>query len=193
MNRRNTALLILIFVLTGIGWLAFQRFSNISYMTSDYEAITGLPALLAGWPIYSFIIALSTLTGLLLGGWIGVSSRERDAAEHLANQQAALEEQQWKAQATEQKARETFAAAEQARRDAEAHLPKIAEVTEKNAVLGQRLNRAVEQLEERKKQVRTLKSELKNTRSDIEYWQNTYATVTRDRVISDFGEPPLDD
>jgi hypothetical protein len=193
MNRHNTILLILIFVLTGIGWLAFQRFPNIAYMTSDYTSITGWTALTAGWPVYGFVLTLATLIGLLLGGWIGQNSRERDAAESLASRQAELKGQQLQAQQVEQKARETLAAAEQAKRDAEAHLPKIAEITEKNAILGGRLKGAVEQLEEKKKQVRKLNKELKETKSNIEHWQNAYANANRDRVISDFGEPTFDD
>lgn len=191
MNRHNTALLILIFVLTGIGWLAFQRFSNIAYMTSNYEAITGWPAIAASWPIYFFILTLAALVGLFLGDWLGHRSRDNDVQEI----KQSLQNQILKAQAAEQKARETLAAAEQARRDAEAHLPKIADLAEANAILGARLKGAVEGLEERKDQVRKKRKELNKANSEIEKWQNAYANANRDRdrVVSDFGEPQFDD
>jgi chromosome segregation ATPase len=147
--------------LIAIGFLAFQRFSNIAYMTSDYAAISGWAALLAGWPVYSFIIALATFIGLLLGGWIGQNSRERDAAERLATQQAELEGQQLQAQKAEQEARVKAAEATQAKRDAEALIgpsqERINSLSEENALLKHRLAGSVEALERKKRQLREIK------------------------------------
>ncbi len=161
MNWRNTALLILVFGLAGVGWLAFQRFPHISYMTSDYEAITGFSALKAGWPIYSFIFVLVTLIGLLLGGWLGITTRERDAAEHLDTRESMLAEKQRQAENAEQKAREKTASAEQARRDAEALIApsqqRINDLSEENATLKRRLTGSVEALTRKKRQVRELR------------------------------------
>lgn len=161
MNWRHTALLIALCTLIAIGFLAFQRFPNIAYMTSDYAAISGWSALQAGWPVYSFVIALAALIGLLIGGWAGENSRERDAAERLATQQAELEGQQLQAQQTEQKARINAAEAAQAKRDAEALIgpsqERINSLSEENALLKRRLAGSVEALERKKRQLRRLK------------------------------------
>ena len=100
--------------------------------------------------------------GLLVGGWVGESSRERDAAETLATQQENLKAQQSKAQQLEQGARIKAAEAAQAQRDAEALLApsqmRINELSEQNALLKRRLSGSVEALNAlKKRQVRELR------------------------------------
>lgn len=84
---RNLSLFLVLFGLIAVAWLAYQRFPNIAYMVADYRSITGWAALRAGWPVYVLVVAVATLIGLVVGGWIGDTSRESDAAEALASQQ----------------------------------------------------------------------------------------------------------
>lgn len=179
MNRRNTALFVALAIFAALVWLAYGRFPNIAYLTGSYEASVGWAAVLDAWPVYVLILSLAALVGLLVGGWVGESSRERDAAEALATQQEKLAAQQSKAQQLEQDARIKAAEAAQARRDAEAQLTpsqvRINELSEQNALLKQRLSGALEALERKKRQVRELRqldnealvTEIKQLRSTI--------------------------
>ncbi|MGP9795731.1 hypothetical protein ACT3T8_18320, partial [Halomonas sp. AOP1-B1-8] len=101
-------------IFAALMWLAYERFPNIAYLTGPYEASVGWAAVLKGWPVYTLILSLAALVGLLVGGWVGESSRERDAAETLATQQENLKAQQSKAQQLEQGARIKAAEAAQA-------------------------------------------------------------------------------
>lgn len=161
MNRRNTALFVALAIFAALVWLAYERFPNIAYLTGPYEASVGWAAVLDGWPVYTLILSLAALAGLLVGGWVGESSRERDAAETLATQQEKLAAQQSEAQQLEQEARVKAAEATQARRDAEALLTpsqtRINELSEQNTLLKQRLSGALEALERKKRQVRELR------------------------------------
>lgn len=161
MNRRNTALFVALAIFAALMWLAYERFPNIAYLTGPYEASVGWAAVLKGWPVYTLILSLAALVGLLVGGWVGESSRERDAAETLATQQEKLKAQQSKAQQLEQDARIKAAEAAQAQRDAEALLApsqmRINELSEQNALLKRRLSGSVEALERKKRQVRELR------------------------------------
>ena len=161
MNRRNTALFVALAIFAALMWLAYERFPNIAYLTGPYEASVGWAAVLKGWPVYTLILSLAALVGLLVGGWVGESSRERDAAETLATQQENLKAQQSKAQQLEQDARIKAAEAAQAQRDAEALLApsqmRINELSEQNALLKRRLSGSVEALERKKRQVRELR------------------------------------
>ncbi|MGP9740164.1 MULTISPECIES: hypothetical protein [Halomonas] len=161
MNRRNTALFVALAIFAALMWLAYERFPNIAYLTGPYEASVGWAAVLKGWPVYTLILSLAALVGLLVGGWVGESSRERDAAETLATQQENLKAQQSKAQQLEQGARIKAAEAAQAQRDAEALLApsqmRINELSEQNALLKRRLSGSVEALERKKRQVRELR------------------------------------
>lgn len=161
MNRRNTALFVVLAVVAGLAWLAYDRFPNIAYLTGTYEASLGWAAVRAAWPVYALILSLAALIGLLIGAWVGESSRERDAAEMLATQQEKLKAQQSKAQQLEQDARVKAAEAAQAQRDAEALLApsqmRINELSEQNALLKRRLSGSVEALERKKRQVRELR------------------------------------
>lgn len=160
MNWRNSALLIMFSALCVLGWLAYQRFPFIAYFTG-FGTVSGWPALLAGWPVYALIVAVAMFIGLPLGAWIGESSRERDAAEHLHTRETMLAEQQRQAENAEQKAREKTASAEQARRDAEALIApsqqRINDLSEENATLKRRLTGSVEALTRKKRQVRELR------------------------------------
>ncbi|MGP9676930.1 MULTISPECIES: hypothetical protein [unclassified Halomonas] len=161
MNRRNTALFVALAIFAALMWLAYERFPNIAYLTGPYEASVGWAAVLKGWSVYTLILSLAALVGLLVGGWVGESSRERDAAETLATQQENLKAQQSKAQQLEQGARIKAAEAAQAQRDAEALLApsqmRINELSEQNALLKRRLSGSVEALERKKRQVRELR------------------------------------
>lgn len=204
MNWRQTALLIALCVVFGLSWLALERFENLAYLTSDYTSVTGWAALRTGWPVYGWIAAVTMVFGLLIGGWVGASSRERDAEERLSTLRTELDFQLQQARASdekashqEQRAREKIAAAEQARRDAEALIApgqqRINALGEENALLKQRLAGSIEVLERKKRQIRGLKNELQQSQSDIEHWQNADANRHRDRVLFDFGEPPRED
>ncbi len=161
MNRRNTALFVALAILTAVTWLAYERLPNIAYLTGANQASLGWAAVLDGWPVYASILVLAAVIGLLIGAWVGESSRERDAAETLATQQEKLKAQESKAQQLEQDARIKAAEAAQARRDAEALLApsqmRINELSEQNALLKRRLSGSVEALERKKRQVRELR------------------------------------
>jgi hypothetical protein len=161
MNRRNTALFVALAIFAVLVWLAYGRFPNIAYLTGPYEASVGWAAMLDAWPVYTLILSLAALVGLLIGGWVGESSRERDAAETLATQQEKLKAQQSKAQQLEHDARVKAAEAAQARRDAEALIApaqqRINALSEENALLKRRLTGSIEALERKKRQLRELK------------------------------------
>lgn len=178
MTWRNIAFLFMFFALCVMGWLAYQRFPFIAFFTG-FGTVSGWPALLAGWPVYALIVVMAMCIGLPLGAWIGESSRKWDAAE----QKAVLEEQQRQARDAEQKARETFAAAEQAKRDGEAHLPRIAELTIENAKLGKDLNGAIEGIKDRKETIKKLRKKLKENQDDslIQKNKSLRATIRENR------------
>ncbi|MGP5144517.1 MULTISPECIES: hypothetical protein [Halomonadaceae] len=155
---RNLSLFLVLFGLIAVAWLAYQRFPNIAYMVADYRSITGWAALRAGWPVYVLVVAVATLIGLVVGGWIGDTSRESDAAEALASQQRELAHQQRQAQQAEREAHDTAIAAAQAKRDAEALIgpsqKRINELIEENALLKRRLTGSIDALERKKRQLR---------------------------------------
>ena len=71
MNRRNTALFVVLAVVAGLAWLAYGRFPNIAYLTGTYELQLGLgSSACAAWPVYALILSLAALIGLLIGAWV---------------------------------------------------------------------------------------------------------------------------
>ena len=47
MNRRNTALFVVLAIFAALMWLAYERFPNIAYLTGTYEASVGWAAVRA--------------------------------------------------------------------------------------------------------------------------------------------------
>lgn len=167
MTWRRLSLILVLCGLIAIAFLAYQRFPNIAYMVTDYRSITGWSALFAGWPVYALIIVVTSLIGLAVGGWIGETSRESDAAEQLASQQRELAHQQQQAQQAERQAHDTAIAAHQAQRDAEALIgpsqARINALIEENALLKRRLTGSVEALERKKRQLKVSKQHQSDT------------------------------
>lgn len=113
---------ILFITLSVVGWLAWERFDSIAYMTTNNTAITGWAAFRAGWPVFALAGVVTAILGTVLGLKVGKNARARDAEARAAR--------------AESKAAEAVQAAENAQNQAAASLAekvRRAERTEKEA------------------------------------------------------------
>lgn len=174
-----TALLITLGV---FGWLAWQRLPDVAFMLSDYEALTGWPALLAGWPVWTLAGVATATFSALLGVWAREKALTRDAvarlqrAEQLAEAyreradhaqqeaEATLAEQVRRATLTEQQAREQIAAAKSARTaandEATRAMERVGELEYRLAQVTLQRDNAISATHRRKERITKLKAEL---------------------------------
>jgi chromosome segregation ATPase len=175
--------------LIGVGWLAFSRFPNLAYMTTDYSAITGWDALRAGWPVYGLLGLAAVLAGLALGGWMGENAREHASEERAVKAEeravlaenaaqnaqeaaeAALAEKMRRAELREREASAAIAAAKGAREAADAEAQRatsrVADLERERAELQMQRDNAIASTHRRRRRIQRLEAQLEQV-VDIE-------------------------
>lgn len=176
-------LLTLLLIVLGVtGWLAWQRLPNIAFMLSDYEALTGWSALLAGWPVWTLAGVATAILGVLFGVWARKNAQTHDAQVALARAEqevemyreraesaqeeaeATLAEQVRRATLTEQQAREKIAAAKAARtaadNEANRAVERVGELEYQLAQLTLERDNAISTTHRRKGRIAKLEAEL---------------------------------
>lgn len=142
-------LMLLLFGLGVTSWLAWLRLPNIAFMLSDHEALTGWSALLAGWPVWALVGAVTAIFSALLGVWARKNAQTHDAQVALAQAEQQMEMYRERAESAQQEAKATLA--EQIRRatltEQEAR-EKIAAAKAARTAADNEANRAVERVGE---------------------------------------------
>jgi hypothetical protein len=182
-SQAMTWLLTLLLIGLGvIGWLAWQRLPDVAFLLSDYEALTGWPALLAGWPVWALAGAVTATFSALLGVWARENAQTHDGKVALARAEqqvetyreradnaqqeaeATLAEQVRRATITEQQAREQIAAAKAARTaandEATRAVEQVGELEYRLAQVTLQRDNAISATHRRKERIAKLKAEL---------------------------------